>query len=91
MRQDEKLLMRLPCANKKIRKMYFSMMKTTFETLDDTINNLQILKVRTKVKFPPDINDYHDQLNYMFEEDLFGNTAQGIAMIMQEALLLLNF
>ena len=66
-------------------------MKTKFNTIDDTINNLQTLKVRTKVKFLPEINDYHDQMNYMFEEDLFASSAQGIAMIMPEVLFLLNF
>ena len=62
------------------------------------INKLQSLKGKSKLKFHKNISDYCNQMNYMrqsntshFYEDPFRKEADSIAMIVHEALLIMNF
>ena len=50
------------------------------------------------MKLRQDFSNYHDQINYFkqsgtnfLEKDSFSKTAEGIAMIMQEVMLLMKF
>ena len=62
------------------------------------IKQLQILKRKSKLKFNNDYNNYYNEMNelrqigeFMFEENPFSENLEGIGIIMNEALLLLNF
>ena len=50
-RRDHDFPTRLPYANKKIREIYVSMAYTTYISTEDTIDNLQGLRGKTKLEF----------------------------------------
>ena len=50
-RQDNYFSTRLPFANKKIREKYFSMTNITYNSTEDKIDKLQLLKGKSKLNF----------------------------------------
>ena len=74
------------------------MVKTTYNSSEEMIIKLQLVKGKTKLKFYKSINNYYDEMNFRrqsgvfhFEEDTFSNGVQGIGQIYHEALLIMNF
>ena len=62
---------RLPSANKKIRKVSFSTVKTKYNTTEDMNNIFQVLKSKTKLKFQKNMRNYYDQMSYMRQSGEF--------------------
>ena len=91
----------MPCADKRIRKIYYSMANTTFYLTQATqvmINKLQSLKRKTKIKFYQTLNVFYDEMNirrqsgkFKFQEDPFSKNVEGIGKFYHEVLLLTNF
>ena len=93
-RQDQYFSTRLPNANKKIREIWMKMNTIAFKTTEDKINELQILKGKTKLKFYKNLSNYHDEMNirsFQFEEDPFSKNVQSCSKINHEVLLLKKF
>ena len=57
LRQDPYFSTRLQHAEKKIREIKYSMANTTYNSSEDMINKLQILKGEIKLKFYKKINN----------------------------------
>ena len=71
-----------------------NMVNTKYNTIEDTINKLQQLKGKTKVKFYKNIHNYYTEMknrNFQCQEDPFAKNAQGISKIYREVLLLMKF
>ena len=71
------------------------MANTTYNSSEDTINKLQSLKGKTKLKFYKNMSNYHIEMkNKNFQtnnQDPFAKNAQGISKIYHEVLLLMKF
>ena len=81
-------------ANKKIKEIWINMVNTTYNSSKDTINKIQSLKGKTKIKCYKNISIYYDEMkNVIFQtqEDPFSKNAQGISKIYHEVLLLMKF
>ena len=63
----------------KIREIWMKMVKTTYNSTEHTINKLQELKGKTKLKFYKNISNYYDKMNIRFDEDPFVKNVQGIS------------
>ena len=68
----------MPYAKKKIRKKYYSMVDTKYNSTEDVHKKLQQLKGNIKLKIWRNISKYYDEMrlrkqngNIQFEEDLF--------------------
>ena len=66
--------------------------------MEQMMNKLQNLKVKTSIKFHRDLSNFCDELNYLrqnihftFEEDTSSKNALGIAFIRKERLSIVNF
>ena len=94
-RQDHDFSNRLYYAIKKIREIYINMVNTTYNSSEDMINKLQLLKGKTKLKFYKNISNYYIEMkNKNFQtknQDPFAKNAQGISKIYHEVLLLMKF
>ena len=93
-RQDHYFLTRLPYADKNIRENWMNKVNTTYISTQDLINNLRLLKDKTKLKFYKNISKFYDEMkyrNFRYEEDPFSKIAQSISKIYLEVLLFLNF
>ena len=55
----------MPYANEKITEKIFSIMKTTYKRMEQTMNKLQNLKVKTSIKFHQDLINFWDESNYL--------------------------
>ena len=95
-RQDHYFSNRLPYANKKIRKLLYSVVNTMYSSTEDMIDKLQSVKGRIKSKSYQNIN-YYNEMNirrqsgsFHFEEDVFSKSAQGISKTYHEVLLILK-
>ena len=95
LRQDHDFSSRLNYANKKILGIYINMVNTTYNSTEDMIEKLQLLKGKTKLKFYKNINNYYIEMkNKNFQtnnQDSFARNAQGISKIYHEVLLLMKF
>ena len=98
LRQNQYLSTRLPYANKKIREMHYSMVNTTYNSSEDMISKLQLLKGRTKLKFYQNISNYYNEMIirrrsgiFQSEEDSFSKGVQGISKIYHEVMLSMKF
>ena len=70
------------------------MVNTTYNSTEDMINKLQLLKGKTKLKFYKNISNYCDEMkhrNSQTQEDHFSKNAEGISKTYHEMLLLMNF
>ena len=67
------------------------MVKTTYKSTKDTINKLQQLKGKTKLKFFDKISNYYDEMNIRMDEDPFARNAQGISKSCHAVLLVMKF
>ena len=71
------------------------MVITTYNSSEDMINKLQLLKGKTKLKFYKKISNYYIEMkNKNFQtnnQDPFAKNAQGISKIYHEVLLLMKF
>ena len=71
------------------------MVNTTYNSSEDMINELQELKVKTKLKFYKNINNYYIEMkNKNFQtnnQDPSAKNAQGISKIYHKVLLLMKF
>ena len=71
------------------------MVNTTYNSSEDMINKLQLLKGKTKLKFYKNISNYYIEMkNKNFQtknQDPFAKNAQGISKIYHEVLLLMKF
>ena len=83
---------------KKIKEIYYSMKNKKYSTIEDMIVKVQILKGETKLNFHQVFSSYYDEMNYLrqsgkfhFEDDPNSKSVESIAMIMQEALLIMKF
>ena len=63
---------------------------TTKKSTEDTINKLQQLKGKTKLKFFRNISNHYDNMNIRMDEDPFAKNAQGISEIYHEVLILMK-
>ena len=71
-----------------------NMVNTTYNSTEDMINKLQLLKGKTKLKFYKNISNYCDEMkhrNFQTQEDPFSKNAEGICKIYHEVLLLMKF
>ena len=94
LRQGRDFSTRLPYADKKIREIWMNMVNTTYNSIQDMINNIQKLKGKTKLKFYKYISNYYDAMkhkNFQNQEDTFDKNAQGLSKIYHEVLLLTKF
>ena len=94
-RQDHDFSTRLNYANKKILEIWMNMVNTTYNSSEDMIEKLQLLKGKTKLKFYKNISNYYIEMkNKNFQtnnQDLFAKNAQGISRIYHEVLMLMKF
>ena len=93
LRKDHYFSTRLPFANKKIREICMNMLSTTYNSSEDMINKLLVLKGKTKLHFYKNISKYYEEMNirnFKFEQDLFAKNAQSIGKLCLEVLLLKN-
>ena len=71
------------------------MVNTNYNTTQEMIEKLQLLKGNTKLKFYKNINNYYIEMkNKNFQtnnQDPFAKNAQGISKIYHEVLLLMKF
>ena len=88
LRQSRDFLCRLTYANKKMREIYISMVKTTYKSTENNLNKLQQLKGKIKLNFYKHISDYYIEMkNKNFQtqdQDPFSKNAQGISKIYHE-------
>ena len=68
-----------------------NMVNNSYNTTEDMIDKLQLLKGKTKLKFYINIINFYDNMNFKFEQDLLARNSQGISKIYQEVLLLIKF
>ena len=71
-----------------------NMVNTTYNSKEDTINKLQELKGKTKLKFYKNISIYYNEMknkNFQTQQDLFSKNAQSISIIYHENLQLMKF
>ena len=92
--QDHYFSTTLAYADKNIRKIFYSMVKTTYKSPEDMNNKLQSLKGKTKIKFYKIIFNYYDEMNirrrsgnFQFEEDPSGKNVQSFVKIYHEVVL----
>ena len=93
LRQDRDFSTRLNYANKKIREIFINMVNTKYNSTEDTIDKLQSLKGKTKLKFYKNISNYYIEMkndNFQTQEDPFSKNSQGIYKIYHEVLLLMK-
>ena len=97
MKHNKNFSTRLPCANKKTRGIKFSMVKTKYKTMEDTIKKQQSLRGETKVKVHQIMSKFYKETHYrtqsgyfQYEENPLSKNNQGLAKIKQEALLLMK-
>ena len=93
LRQDRDFSTRLNYANKKIREIYINMVNTNYNSTEDMIKKLQLLKGKTKLKFYKNIHNYYTEMknkNFQTQEDPFAKNAQGISKTYHEVLLLMK-
>ena len=93
LRQDSDFSTRLNYANTKITEIYINMVNTTYNKTEDTINKLQSLKGKIKLKVLKKIGNYYIEMknrNFQTQEDPFAKNAQGISKIYHEVLLLMK-
>ena len=67
------------------------MVNTIYNSTENTIDILQQLKGKTKLKFYKNISNYYDNMNVRFDGDPFAKNAQGISKIYHEVLLIMKF
>ena len=70
------------------------MVDTTYNSTEDMVDKLQMLKGKTKLKFHKNISYYYDEMNirnFEFEEDIFSKNSEDISKIYHELLLLMKF
>ena len=74
------------------------MANTSYNSTQEMIDKLQLLKGKTKLNFHQNISNYYDDMNirrqngiFQFEEDPFSKVAQGIGKNYHEVLLLMKF
>ena len=95
LRQDKDFSTRLNYANKKIREIYINMVNTKYNSIEDTIDKLQSLKGKSKLKFYKNISNYYIEMkNKNFQtnnQDPFSRNAEGISKVYHEVLLLMKF
>ena len=94
-KQDQFLSTRFPYADKKIREIYFSMTNTIYNSSEEMINKVQLLKGKTKLKFHGNISNYYDEMKigresntFQFEEYPFSKDVQAIGKKYHEVFLL---
>ena len=82
---------------KKIREINCCLADATYNSPEDMINKLQLLKCKTKLKFYKNFSSYYDEMNIrrqsgnsQFEEDPFSKIVQRIGIIYREVLLLMK-
>ena len=68
-----------------------NMVKTTYNSTEDMIDELQQLKRKTKLKFYKSLSNCYDKMNIRFDEDPFAKNGQGVSEIYQEVLKLMKF
>ena len=94
-RQYRDFSTRLNYANKKIREIYIKMVNTNYNTTQEMIEKLQLLKGKTKLKFYKNISNYYIEMkNKNFQtnnQDPFAKNAQGISKIYHEVLFLMKY
>ena len=93
LRQDRDFSTRLNYGNKKIREIWMNMVNTTYNSTEDMINKLHLLKGKRKLKFYKNIINYFTEMknkNFQTQEDPFSKNAQGISKIYHDVLLLLK-
>ena len=93
-RQDHYFSTRLPYANKKSKEICYSMVNTTHNPTQDTINKLQEMKGKTKLMFYKFISNYYDEMKirtFRYEEEPFSKSAQGVSKNYHEVFLLMQF
>ena len=97
LRQDIYFSNRLPYADEKIREVYYSRAKTTYNATEDMIKKIQSLKGKIKLKFYKNVSKYYDEMNvrrqrgnFECEEDPFSKNAKGIDKIYHELFLLMK-
>ena len=73
-------------------------MNKKYESIEEIINKPHIPKEKTKSKLHQDFSNFEDEMSYtrqkekfQCEEELFSKDAQGIAMIVHGALLIVKF
>ena len=74
--------------------MWMNMVNTTYNSTENMINKLQLLKGKTKINFHKNITNYYDEMkhkNFETQEDTFSKNAQGVSKIYHEVLLLMKF
>ena len=95
LRQSHDFSSRLNYTNKKILEIYINMVNTNYNSTEDMIEKLQLLKGKTKLKFYKNISNYYIEMkNKNFQtnnQDPFSRNAQGISKIYHEVLLLKKF
>ena len=67
---------------------------TTYNSTEDMINKLQLLKGKTKLKFYKIISNYFNEMkhrNFRSQEDPLAKNAEGISRICHEVFLLMKF
>ena len=70
------------------------MVNTNYNSTEDMIHKLQELKVKTKLKFCKNINNYYTKMKnkiFQTQQDTFASNVQGINKIYHEVLLLMKF
>ena len=94
-RQSHDFSTRLNYANKKIREIYINMVNIKYNSIEDTIDKLQSLKGKSKLRFHKNISKYYTEMknkNYQTQDqDPFSKNAKGISRIYHEVLLLMKF
>ena len=81
-------------ANKLIREIWMNMVNTNYNSTEDMIHKLQELKVKTKLKFCKNINNYYTEMKnkiFQTQQDTFASNVPGISNIYHEVLLLVKF
>ena len=73
-RQNHYFSTRLTYANKKIREINYSMVKSNYNLTQDMINKLQSLEEETKLKFHQNRSNYYDEMNYRRHKGKFLKT-----------------
>ena len=84
LRQDHCFSTKLPYANKKIRKIWMIMVKTTYNSSEDMNIKLKEIKGKTNLGFYKNINNYYDEMknkNFPTQEDAFSKNVPSISKI----------
>ena len=94
-RQDHDISTRLNYANKKIGEIYKNMVNTNYNSTEDMIIKLKVLKGKTKLKFYKNIINYYIEMkNKNFQtnkQDPFAKNVLGISKIYHEVIMLMKF